>query len=206
MSGLCHRPAAIGTSHRPARRTCGRTPLAAYRLTRAAPPDGAFRRAKHDAACHPAKAAAKGRRSRGVAQAGSAPGLGPGGRRFESCLPDHHEILGSSLVANMAIGNGRTHDFTHRCTHGGDGWGLSNLKLRGSYHWREDDRGRRGCPPDQLKQVLSDASRWQSKRIKLDRPGSPARREITPRSMPSMPKRGLSLPARASTAHDIERA
>ena len=25
---------------------------------------------------------------RGVAQAGSAPGLGPGGRRFESCLPD----------------------------------------------------------------------------------------------------------------------
>ena len=26
---------------------------------------------------------------RGVAQAGSAPGLGPGGRRFESCLPDH---------------------------------------------------------------------------------------------------------------------
>ncbi len=29
---------------------------------------------------------------REVAQAGSAPGLGPGGRRFESCLPDktHH--------------------------------------------------------------------------------------------------------------------
>ena len=26
---------------------------------------------------------------RGVAQSGSAPGLGPGGRRFESCLPDH---------------------------------------------------------------------------------------------------------------------
>ena len=26
---------------------------------------------------------------RGVAQPGSAPGLGPGGRRFESCLPDH---------------------------------------------------------------------------------------------------------------------
>src|SRR5690606_5970175 len=26
---------------------------------------------------------------RGVAQAGSAPGLGPGGRRFESCHPDH---------------------------------------------------------------------------------------------------------------------
>ena len=25
---------------------------------------------------------------REVAQAGSAPGLGPGGRRFESCLPD----------------------------------------------------------------------------------------------------------------------
>jgi hypothetical protein len=26
--------------------------------------------------------------NREVAQAGSAPGLGPGGRRFESCLPD----------------------------------------------------------------------------------------------------------------------
>ncbi len=26
--------------------------------------------------------------SRGVAQSGSAPGLGPGGRRFESCRPD----------------------------------------------------------------------------------------------------------------------
>jgi hypothetical protein len=29
------------------------------------------------------------RHIREVAQAGSAPGLGPGGRRFESCLPDH---------------------------------------------------------------------------------------------------------------------
>ena len=28
-------------------------------------------------------------RSRGVAQSGSAPGWGPGGRRFKSCLPDH---------------------------------------------------------------------------------------------------------------------
>jgi hypothetical protein len=27
--------------------------------------------------------------SRGVAQSGSAPGWGPGGRRFESCLPDY---------------------------------------------------------------------------------------------------------------------
>lgn len=26
--------------------------------------------------------------NRGVAQPGSAPGLGPGGRRFESCRPD----------------------------------------------------------------------------------------------------------------------
>jgi acetolactate synthase I/II/III large subunit len=30
-------------------------------------------------------------RCRGVAQLGSAPGLGPGGRRFESSLPDHQE-------------------------------------------------------------------------------------------------------------------
>ena len=33
--------------------------------------------------CHPFK-----KWNREVAQAGSAPGLGPGGRRFESCLPD----------------------------------------------------------------------------------------------------------------------
>lgn len=29
---------------------------------------------------------------RGVAQPGSAPGLGPGGRRFESCRPDIFHI------------------------------------------------------------------------------------------------------------------
>lgn len=35
------------------------------------------------------KKVAKTLMNREVAQAGSAPGLGPGGRRFESCLPDH---------------------------------------------------------------------------------------------------------------------
>ena len=30
---------------------------------------------------------------RGVAQAGSAPGLGPGGREFESLRPDHRDKL-----------------------------------------------------------------------------------------------------------------
>ena len=36
--------------------------------------------------------------AREVAQAGSAPGLGPGGRRFESCLPDeiHQKAFGDS--------------------------------------------------------------------------------------------------------------
>ena len=33
---------------------------------------------------------------RGVAQSGSAPGLGPGGRRFESCRPDKQK--GSSYL------------------------------------------------------------------------------------------------------------
>ncbi len=42
--------------------------------------------------CHPFK---KGNRE--VAQAGSAPGLGPGGRRFESCLPDKR-------IASISIG------------------------------------------------------------------------------------------------------
>ena len=31
---------------------------------------------------------------REVAQLGRAPGLGPGGRRFESCLPDHSKYAG----------------------------------------------------------------------------------------------------------------
>ena len=43
----------------------------------------AFRKGINLYFCHPFK---KGNRE--VAQAGSAPGLGPGGRRFESCLPD----------------------------------------------------------------------------------------------------------------------
>lgn len=35
--------------------------------------------------------------SRGVAQSGSAPGLGPGGRRFESCHPDNSKKLSDVL-------------------------------------------------------------------------------------------------------------
>ena len=35
---------------------------------------------------------------RGVAQSGSAPGLGPGGRRFESCRPDKVEILNNESL------------------------------------------------------------------------------------------------------------
>ncbi len=35
---------------------------------------------------------------RDVAQLGSAPGLGPGGRRFESCHPDHFIIKHGELA------------------------------------------------------------------------------------------------------------
>ena len=35
---------------------------------------------------------------RGVAQSGSAPGLGPGGRRFESCRPDRVETLNNESL------------------------------------------------------------------------------------------------------------
>ena len=38
---------------------------------------------------------------RGVAQSGSAPGLGPGGRRFESCRPD--DKVRSFLVADFFV-------------------------------------------------------------------------------------------------------
>ena len=36
-------------------------------------------------------------RERGVAQPGSAPGLGPGGRRFESCRPDFEKAKKSQI-------------------------------------------------------------------------------------------------------------
>ena len=39
---------------------------------------------------------------RGVAQPGSAPGLGPGGRRFESCRPDLYP-RGQINVFNLAF-------------------------------------------------------------------------------------------------------
>ena len=38
-------------------------------------------------------------KGRGVAQSGSAPGLGPGGRRFESCRPD------TSFLADSFLGS-----------------------------------------------------------------------------------------------------
>ena len=38
------------------------------------------------------------RQYRGVAQFGSASGLGPEGRRFESCLPDHFWFYGSTVL------------------------------------------------------------------------------------------------------------
>ncbi|MEY4954149.1 MAG: hypothetical protein RI981_234, partial [Bacteroidota bacterium] len=43
-------------------------------------------------------------KSRGVAQAGSAPGLGPGGRRFESCLPDHFQKPQRDLGLFLLVG------------------------------------------------------------------------------------------------------
>ena len=51
--------------------------------------------------------------SREVAQAGSAPGLGPGGRRFESCLPDETDKPRAQarvfrLEARRACSKGRT--------------------------------------------------------------------------------------------------
>ncbi len=57
---------------------------------------------------------------RGVAQAGSAPGLGPGGRRFESCLPDHDsvsvDIRGFRLFRSRTVSIGVAFTFRrHRC-------------------------------------------------------------------------------------------
>ena len=40
-------------------------------------------------------------RQRGVAQFGSAPDWGSGGRRFKSCLSDHQKILGISSVPRI---------------------------------------------------------------------------------------------------------
>ena len=45
---------------------------------------------------------------RGVAQPGSAPGLGPGGRRFESCRPDKngqsHCVIGRFCLYYACLG------------------------------------------------------------------------------------------------------
>ena len=44
---------------------------------------------------------------RGVAQPGSAPGLGPGGRRFESCRPDKngqsHHVIGRFCIFSYLL-------------------------------------------------------------------------------------------------------
>ena len=45
---------------------------------------------------------------RGVAQSGSASGLGPEGRKFESCLPDHSSLRFAEL--RMA-----GHPYLYRC-------------------------------------------------------------------------------------------
>jgi hypothetical protein len=39
-----------------------------------------------------------------VAQSGSAPGWGPGGRRFKSCLPDHLEEGRTAPVSEKEAG------------------------------------------------------------------------------------------------------
>ena len=42
-------------------------------------------------------------RQRGVAQFGSAPDWGSGGRRFKSCLSDHQKILGNSSIPRISL-------------------------------------------------------------------------------------------------------
>jgi hypothetical protein len=53
-----------------------------------------------------------GRASREVAQLGSVPGLGPGGCRFKSCLPDH--LVSESLFNKdfFVLENGFGHVFS----------------------------------------------------------------------------------------------
>lgn len=45
-------------------------------------------------------------RLRGVAQFGSAPDWGSGGRRFKSCLSDHQKILGISSIPRIFLFDG----------------------------------------------------------------------------------------------------
>src|SRR3954471_14225253 len=45
---------------------------------------------------------------RGVAQSGSAPGWGPGGRRFKSCLPDLRKALQSGAFRRSGVTRSRT--------------------------------------------------------------------------------------------------
>ena len=64
---------------------------------------------------------------RGVAQSGSAPGSGPGGRRFESCRPDH------SIYSNLGM-------FIAECTVSAPGYDLVDSDDRR----RRLDQGRKG--------------------------------------------------------------
>ncbi|VXC96772.1 hypothetical protein SPHINGOAX6_70646 [Sphingomonas sp. AX6] len=85
--------------------------------------------------------AGKARPSRGVAQAGSAPGLGPGGRRFESCLPDHF-VYAPSFDAFMTTPEPFTEQFA---TFRAGAWmGRSSFGRRFIARTRSvDHRGRR---------------------------------------------------------------
>ena len=70
------------------------------------PPEGAAR-IMMDRGLPPTAHPARGGCSRGVAQPGSASGLGPEGRRFESCLPDHNFIEPTMLFFNERPNNPR---------------------------------------------------------------------------------------------------
>jgi hypothetical protein len=61
-------------------------------------------------------------RTRGVAQSGSAPGWGPGGRRFKSCLPDCHESPASAGALSPFPGC--------RCQQPGDGFVVRRRSVR----------------------------------------------------------------------------
>ena len=74
------------------------------------------------------------------------PGLGPGGRRFKSCLPDQYIYYYDLKVKSVII------------TGGSEGLGLALAKKFKTKGWNVISIARHECPEDNVVSVIADLS------------------------------------------------